>query len=163
MEAWNEITRRFNKDALLLAASSIANGLPCVYDSPPMCRRDWMILRIHFPTVGNRWAARIPRDQQCSFYAIAIQPLEFVAHNCPKVPAPRIHGYVDVEDTDNPVGVAYMLIDWIDGTPMQPWTLDYPTVARRHKVLTQLADIILELLSVTKINDGIHFYGTLFL
>jgi len=119
-----------------------------------------MVLRIRFPNSGTLWAGRIPSDQEYSFHAVSIQPLMFIARNHPSLSAPRLHGYFDAGAAgDNPVGVAYMLVDWIEGEPMPPWSLKDPPVLMRRKVLDQLAEIILEMLSLTTFDGDILFYG----
>lgn len=156
------IIDKVNKDALLQRASSLANGSPCHFLDNPIQRVDQVILRIYFPNEDKTWAAKIPFDQEFSFYEIAVQPLEFLARQHPGIPAPRVHAYVDVggpEEGENPVGVAYMLIDWQDGKPMQAWSLSEPPVETRHKVLDQIADLMLEMLSKDAVDGGIRFYG----
>ena len=162
MAAWDQILSRLNKDALLAVACSLAGGSHCHLDGSPILRTSWAILIVQFPSESKRWAARIPIDQECSFLETSVQPLEFVARNYPDLPAPRLHGYVDAGTLgDNPVGVAYMLVDWLEGRSMKPWDLNDPPVSVRRKVLDQVADIVLEMLSRNAADDHILFYGSL--
>ena len=136
MECWNDIHSRLNGGKLLRVASSLADGSLCDFDGPPIYRKEWMILRLRFYTTGKLWAARIPVNQENSFLKLSAQPLEFITRNHPRLPAPRLHCYSDTgADIDNPVGVAYILVDWIIGKPLQPWSLDQPSVSVKRKFL----------------------------
>lgn len=150
-----------NKDALLRIASSLSDGSPCYFISKPITHSSCTILILEFPAQNKSWAARIPEDQEYSFLEISIKPLECIALNFPNIPAPRLHGYFDAGPGggENPAGVAYMLVDWIEGEHMPPWSLTTPTVSRRYKVLDQLADMMLEMLSKTDVKGDISFYG----
>lgn len=162
MDSWSDIISRLNQKALLQTASSLSNGLPCHLDGPPIYRDYWLIFRIRFAAKQKTWAARIPKDQEYSFRDVAIRPLELVARRHPRIRAPRIHGYVDAGATgDNPVGVAYMLLDWIEGKTMQPWREDHPPTHLRQKFLHQLADFAWEMLSDPVDGEEILFYGKL--
>lgn len=46
----------------------------------------------------------------------------------------------------------------IDDSPSNPWDLDTPEVAIRHKILDQLADFILEMV-LKEAGEGILYYG----
>jgi hypothetical protein len=160
MDAWKDIISQLKKNALLQKASSLAGDASCVFDGPPICRDNWLIFRIRFASNRKCWAARIPKDQEYSFRDISIKPLEVIARRHPRIRAPRLHGYVDAGTAvDNPVGVAYMLVDWIEGKSMQPWTKDYPPTHLRQKFLRQLADITWEMLSDPIDGEDILFYG----
>lgn len=149
--------------ALLRRASTLNHGLKCSFVGDPIERVDQTILRIHFPGNGTTWAAKIPFEQQWPFYEITVRPLEYLARKHPGIPAPRVHGYVDaggVQGEENLVGVAYLLIDWMEGSHMQPWGVSEPSLSAKHRVLDQLADLMLGMLSKNAAVDGdIHFYG----
>jgi aminoglycoside phosphotransferase (APT) family kinase protein len=160
MDAWKDITSRLNKNALLQKASLLSGDAPCEFDGPPICRDKWLIFRIRFAANQNSWAARIPKDQEYSFRDISIKPLEVIARRHPRIRAPRLHGYFDAGTAgDNPIGVAYMLVDWIEGKSMQPWTKDHPPTHVRQNFLRQLADITWEMLSDPIDGEDILFYG----
>ena len=155
-----ETLQQVNKDALLRIASSLCGGSPCHFVGDPITQSSCTILVIRFPKEDRSWAARIPEDQEYSFLDICVIPLECVALNFPNIPAPRLHGYFDAgAKGDNPVGVAYMLVDWIEGKHMPAWSLTSPTVSIRQKVLDQLAEMMLEILSTKEVKGNIHFYG----
>lgn len=125
----------------------------------PMHSFSCIVLTIEFPEEKVRWAARIPYDQEFSFLRFCVRPLEYVARNFPNVPAARVHGYFDAGAVgENPVGVAYMLVDWTEGKHMEPWSLTEPAFAMKKKVLDQLADMMLEML-LKPAGDDILFYG----
>jgi hypothetical protein len=160
MAPWDQVMSQLNKDALLQRASSLADGALCHFIDAPLYRTDWVILMIEFPDEDKRWAARIPLDQEFSFLEISVRPLQFIARKHPSLPAPRLYGYFDAGAVgDNPVGVAYMLVDWIEGRHMEPWTLDSPPVPMRHRVLEQLADMMLEMLLENAVDEDILYYG----
>ena len=160
MALWDHILCQLNREALLQTASSLANKLPCHFVEAPIFRDHCMLLVIEFRDAKKRWAARNPIDQDYSFLEISVRPLEFVARRHPSLPAPRLHGYFDAGAVgDNPVGVAYMLVDWMEGVPMEPWSLDDPPVPMRQKLLDQLAGMMLEMLSMTVVDEDILFYG----
>lgn len=163
MDSWKDIISRLNLDELLQKASSLSDGLSCEFDGPPIYRKDWLIFRIRFAAKQKSWAARIPKDQKYSFRDISIKPLEVIARRHPRIRAPRLHGYVDAgtcTTDNNPVGVAYMLLDWIEGKTMQPWSEDHPPTRLRQKFLDQLADITWEMLSDPVDQEDVLFYGT---
>ena len=160
MDPETDVLSKVNKDALLQRATSLANGLECYFVGDPIERVDQAILRIHFPCEGKSWAAKIPFEQQWPFYEISVRPLEFLARKHPGIPAPRVHGYVEAgAKGENPVGVAYILMDWMDGSHMQPWSLSEPSIFARHRVLEQIADMMLEMLSKNTVDGDIYFYG----
>lgn len=51
--------------------------------------------------------------------------------------------------------MAYMLVDWTEGVHMEPWSLDYPPVPMRQKVLDQLADMMLEILLKDAVDEDV--------
>ncbi|KAI9669571.1 MAG: hypothetical protein M1817_004614 [Caeruleum heppii] len=159
MDNETSVLRKVNRDALLGRATSLANGSECHFVGDPIRRVDLAILKIYFPGQGTTWAARIPYEQDWPFYEVSVRPLEFLACHHPTILAPRVHGYVDVGAGENPVGVAYILMDWVDGNHMQPWSLSEPPLPTRHRVLDQIADIMLEMLSKNAVNGDITVYG----
>ena len=158
-----ENLKLLNKDALLHIASSLSGQSPCHFVGSPITQSSCTIFIIKFPHENKCWAARIPEDQENSFLEISVKPLKHVAHNFPNIPAPRVHGYFDAgAKGNNPVGVAYMFLDWIEGKHMPPWSLTSPSIPTRHKVLHQLADMMLEMLSKNKLEGDLLYYGKSF-
>lgn len=157
---FDTIRDKINKEALIQRATLLSNGSESHLVGDAIQTNGAIILKICFPSHGNTWAARIPFDQEAPFYEMSIQPLEFLARNHPEIPAPRVHDYVDGGSKEgNPVGVAYMLVDWLDGSHLRPWSLTEPPVAVRHKVLDQIADLMLNMLSKDPVGGDILFYG----
>ena len=154
------LRNKIDREALLQRATLLAHGSKCQFIDGFIQTNGVVILKIHFPSYGNTWAARIPLDQEWPFYEMSVQPLEYLARHHPEIPAPRVHDYVDCgTEEKNPIGVAYMLVDWVDGSRLEPWSLTEPPVAVRHKVLDQIADIMLNMLSKNPISSDILFYG----
>lgn len=117
-----------NDKNLLLRASERNAGLACEFDPTDRLGRTRMggmhvHLRIRFSD-GSAWLARILRHNYMSFsdefnnqvlqseYA-TLKWLEKV-----DVPAPRVYDYGLRGDPMNDVGVAYMLIEELPGTPL---------------------------------------------
>lgn len=70
------------------------------------------------------------------------------------------HDYVDAgAEGENSIGVAYILMDWLDGSHMKPWSLTEPPIKIKHHVLNQIADIMLNMLLKNPIDGDILFYG----
>jgi hypothetical protein len=161
MNSTTSVLNKINREALLQRASFLNNESECHFIGDPVQTNGVTILRIYFPNQGNTWAARIPFDQEWSFYEISIQPLEYIARHHSDIPAPRVHDYVDGGGTEgeNPAGVAYMLIDWLDGSPLKPWSLTEPPIGARHLVLDQIADMMLDMLLKSPADGDVLFYG----
>ena len=157
-----EILRKLNKEALLQAASICAGGWTCEFFGDPIFTSTTVTFLIKFIDRDPMWAARIPLNQEFSFHRDYIQPLDYLEKYHPTVPAPRVHGYVDVDVPNNPVGFGYMFYEWISGRPLPLWSLEELPILKRQRVLDQLADILLELFvgGVDPHPREIRFYGT---
>ncbi|KAI9821475.1 MAG: hypothetical protein M1832_003322 [Thelocarpon impressellum] len=156
-----ELLAKINKDALLAAASTLAGDAQCHFApfSAPQ-GQGYVLLIIEFPSLATRWVARFPLDQYDSFREFCVVPLEYVARRYPRVPAPRIHGYVDAgSDVQNPVGAAYVLLDWVEGASVPPWDAHSPSAAVKEKILHQIADLMLDLILGGPPDEEIIFYG----
>lgn len=146
-----------NKQALVEAASSFAGSPTCQIDSSPSSiTPGYIIFVIAFPDRDERWAARIPLDQDESF-ELCIAPLK-LANRSANVPAPRLYGYSEC-GPNNPVGVGYMLLDWVEGSSLMPWDHVIPSPPNRLKILHQVADLILNLITKCLPDDSIIYYG----
>ncbi|KAL1960300.1 hypothetical protein VTO42DRAFT_8260 [Malbranchea cinnamomea] len=156
-----KILQRLNRDALLQAAFACAGGWTCEFFGDPILSSTAVTLLIKFTDRLPMWAARIPLDQDYPFYDLYVQPLVYLECYHPTIPAPRVHGYVDTNVDDNPVGVGYMFCDWIEGRPLPPWSLAGLPVLKRQRVLDQLAEHLLELFigGVDPNPRDIRFYG----
>ncbi|KNG82932.1 hypothetical protein ANOM_007954 [Aspergillus nomiae NRRL 13137] len=161
MRSVDEVLKLLNKQALLEVASSLAGTPACQLDnnSSPITGPGYIIFIISFRDRHERWAARIPLNQDDSFLEICIRPIQ-LARKSPNVPAPRIHGHFDCGSCGyNPVGVGYMLLDWIEGSPMMPWDQSTPPVPYRQKVLDQITDLILNMILECPLDTETLFYG----
>lgn len=157
-----KILELLNKQALVEVVSSLAGTPACSLDnSLPISGLGYVIFVISFPARDDRWAVRIPLDQDDSFYQTSIMLLQH-AHKAPTVPAPRIHGYLNCGSSgNNPVGVGYMLLEWAEGSVLEPWDQLMPAISNRHKILDQIADLMLDLITQCLPDDQTLFYGTL--
>lgn len=102
---------------------------------------------IHFDD-GTRWIVRIPRASYGAVpdplieYLVASEyaTLKFLGNT--KVPAPRPYAYALGSDPQNSVGVSYILMEALAGAP---YYSSVATPEQREKVLSQLADVLVEL------------------
>ena len=96
---------------------------------------------------GTIWLARIrledpilpPKATQHYIFMSEIATLRFLEKT--NVPAPKVYAYA-AESKDNHVGTSYILMEKLAGVPVQWWET---TAAQRTKLITQLADIYIEL------------------
>lgn len=133
--AWEEalsnelknLRKRINATNLLKFASRANCGLPCSLDESDdlsTCSLGGMHihLRVKFAT-GISWLARVPRLNEASFSddltnrillneCATLKWLERV-----DIPSPRLHGYALCGESQNDVGVAFMLVDEMPGKP----------------------------------------------
>lgn len=152
---------KINVDALQSAASKARNDIPCRIPAlsnqldpdaraklvSSQCGGQNCHVDIEF-TDGVTWLARIrledpllpPPAIQTHIFLSEVATLEFLART--RVPAPRVYGYAPGEAPGNEVGVSYVLMEKMKGTP-----LDWGNAAteERDKVMEQLADVYLEL------------------
>ncbi|PLB48335.1 hypothetical protein P170DRAFT_510964 [Aspergillus steynii IBT 23096] len=152
-----EITRLLESldlSALLSRASDLRNGIACstpqplVYDrstrSSVMGGMNYHV-EINFED-GVQWLARIRRSNATSppldlrdyIMQSEVATLQFLGKT--KVPAPKVFDYGLHGQT--PIGVGYILMEKLPGKSLR-WSLASPE--QRRKVMTQLADIYIEL------------------
>ena len=117
-----------------------------------------ILLRAYLLSSGRTWLIRIPKDQEYSILGWAsVRPLEYVAEKFPNLPAPRAHGHSDSSDlANNPVGVCYMMLDWIHGGIVPPFTLQSPSLEAKRLVLDQLAELMLDMLLAPATGDILY-------
>lgn len=139
------------QDKILLQISSRLNGgMPCELDASDPLGQSLMggmhiHLRIRFSD-GTVWLARMPRENYTSFsddfsnrvIESECATLKFL--QTLNLPAPKLHSYGLRNDPRNEVGVAYMLIDELPGTPLM---LQTPSEEQLGKVYSQWADVLL--------------------
>lgn len=148
-------------DALQSAASKARNNIPCRIPAlsnlldpaaraklvSSQCGGQNCHVDIDFAD-GVTWLVRIRLDDpllpppavQSRIFLSEVATLEFLART--RVPAPRVYGYALGEAPGNEVGVPYVLMEKMKGTP-----LDWGSAGteEREKVMEQLADVYLEL------------------
>ena len=138
-----------NDQSLLNRASTLNNGLPCELDASDPLGQSLMggmhiHLRIRFSD-STTWLARILRSNFTSFSDEFSNRV--IESECATlrwlgqldVPSPRLHDYGLRNGPCNKVGVAYMLIDELPGTPL---LLKEPSNEQLRKVYDQLAGIL---------------------
>jgi hypothetical protein len=86
-----------------------------------------LLLLLEFTENSSRRSVRIP-----SQYDGAL----------PYLSSPRVHAY-DLSAA-SPVGVPFMMVDWVDGTPLPLFT-DIFSTSEKFQILHNLSDIILDL------------------
>ena len=94
---------------------------------------------------GAIWAARLANDDCEYLLEKSLAVLNYIEKTCPGIPAPRIKasGLLDTSK----VGVAYLLLDWIDGVSLEHWSPDLPIREHRTVILDGMADCLLSLWS----------------
>ena len=126
-----------------------------------------IIFLISFDGHPSRWAAYIPNnlsheeyDHEGVEYCLSNErrTLEFLAKEAPHLPVPRIHAYSLTSDA--PVDVPFLILDWIEGSSLEPFTDVWPPLALRRSLLDDLSDFLLDLwaCSVEGATD-LHFWG----
>lgn len=122
---------------------------------------DSLLLVLEFAQSKSRWAVRLPTDYgvPAEYWApCLVPPLLFIETALPQLPAPRIHSYSF--SYDGPVGVPYILLDWIEGKPLPPFTDTWPRREQRYNILDELSDILLDLIFCPLDHaQGIRYYG----
>ncbi|CAL5869452.1 uncharacterized protein PFLUO_LOCUS3681 [Penicillium psychrofluorescens] len=109
--------------------------------------------RIRFPDDGSVWLIRVPRmnssiPQSLIDYLVRSEYATLKFLETTKVPAPRAFDYGIASNTNNKVGVSYILMEKMTG---KPWNLQGPRGKRfaddkdKERVWNSLADILIEL------------------
>lgn len=150
----NRLLRSLNLSALLSRASYLRNGIAC--SSPQSLMYDRSVrssvmggMNYHIEILfddGVRWLARIrrfnatspPADLRDYIMRCEVATLQFLSKT--RVPAPKVFDYGLQGQT--PIGAGYILMEKLPGKSLR-WSLASPE--QRRKVMTQLADIYIEL------------------
>lgn len=152
MQELKALREKVNDQNLVNRASKLNGGLSCELDASDPLGRSLMggmhiHLRLRFSN-GTTWLARILRYNYNSFSDEFSNSV--IKNECATlrwlektdVPAPRLHGYGLRNDPYNDVGVAYMLIDELPGTPL---LYKQPSAENFQKVCDQWASILCDL------------------
>ncbi|KAF7716743.1 Phosphotransferase enzyme family [Penicillium ucsense] len=153
------IRARINDQAVCERASALKGGVKCEIEHPPARGRGSLMgcanyhARIRLTDDNSAWLIRVPRMNSSipqslvnclirSEYA-AIKFLETT-----KVPAPRAFDYGILGDSNNRVGVSYLLIEEMPG---KTWLAQGPRGKRfaddkdKERIWNSLADVLIEL------------------
>ncbi|KAK0610583.1 hypothetical protein B0T17DRAFT_565496 [Bombardia bombarda] len=149
----DELCRRINGENLCACASQLRGGVQCAVDLSPKKLRSLMGgQNCHAGVVftdGVVWLARLrlsnvisplPEVRDYVLRSEAATMLFLKRHT--RIPSPRVFGWACESDPGNAVGVGYILMEKLEGTPLD-W--QNATTAQREKVVRQLADIMLEI------------------
>lgn len=168
----NTLTDSVNASELFSLASSLFPEQRRCFFAPSPDKQDvpWcietpggVIFVLAFENRQIRLAIKIPLqeddDDVTSWWMWSIQALRFVGGSFDRFPAPAVR-YVDL-DGSNPVGAPFMIIDWIEGSPMPLWGRELPHVSARMHFLDRFSDVFLDLaLTPLKNNNAnIQYYG----
>ncbi|KAJ3474620.1 hypothetical protein NLG97_g9761 [Lecanicillium saksenae] len=152
-DEFGALCSRINVEALKSRASALRNGIECSIEpiQHDLERRSNMggmnyHIQIRFED-GGVWFARIRRLKATSpppvvrDYILKSEVATLMFLETTAVPAPKVYDYA-LEQSDNPVGVGYILMAKLPGKP-----LDWPaaTPDQRRKVMDQLADLQIEI------------------
>ncbi|KAI1113277.1 kinase-like protein [Nemania sp. NC0429] len=105
---------------------------------------------VEFPARGTRWVVRIPLVS--SVYNVwdkvqsEVATIRYLEEKT-KIPVPHVHAFgpADTADERNPLGLAFMIIDYIPGQSLDVVSfLEGPSERREH-FYSQLIDILAEL------------------
>lgn len=162
MAQFEQILARLDREALRDVVCEKAHGLIPYFSDARVVRNGCVVLLLCFKESTKRWAVRIPQDQEHAFLFEIAGAMQYVAREFPALPVARVHGFWEPGKSDkmnvNPVGVSCLLVDWIEGKPLAPWSIANPPMARKKVVLEQIADIMLEML-LRPAGKGIRYYG----
>lgn len=112
--------------------------------------RSWQNLLIFFHEreSDKRWVVRIPYKQEDKhFLEDEVLPLKRVSRMFPNFRKPTLYRWGLASDPDNEIGFNYMLLDFIDGAQMPSWTEDFPCIEQKERLLAQLCDIHIQILT----------------
>jgi hypothetical protein len=143
MAASNNVLEVLDQDALLLSIHDLYPywGWPkfvIAHDTfKTITTANRYILIVEFSAHERRLAVRIPKyidddDPRERWMSLIIGPLKYLKHSLPHLPIPKIHSYN--LDCAHPVKVPYMIFDWIECMPLQPFTQEFPPRDARYRM-----------------------------
>ncbi|KAI5195297.1 hypothetical protein E4T38_09130 [Aureobasidium subglaciale] len=148
------ISKKINYAALESHARDLRLGISCHAITLPLDRKTQyeviggmnVHIKVQFED-GVTWLARIRRTNATSpppvvrdyIFRSEIATLRFLEKL--NIPSPRIHGYALEGDVGNEVGVGYMFIEELPGTPLCWGDL---THGQTRKIVAQMADMAIE-------------------
>ncbi|KAF4637068.1 hypothetical protein G7Y89_g1007 [Cudoniella acicularis] len=133
-------------EAICQLASSYHNGEACSIFKEPSHGSYNLCIYVAFPLSGDRWVVRIP-IVPCLASAEGKLEQEVGAMRCvvdrTKIPIPQIYGYSF--KSDNPIGLAFLIIDFVEGITLQDVNIRSLAEEQRNHLYLQLADILIQL------------------
>ncbi|KAL9095267.1 MAG: hypothetical protein Q9165_002523 [Trypethelium subeluteriae] len=152
-EEVSDLLAKVRIDALLKQASARRDGVKCSFE-PGKYLGAGAIMGcanyhgwIRFDD-GKSWIVRVPRVEYGEVpndlieYLVASEYATLKYFEDTKVPAPRVFTYGLASDPDNQVGVSYILMEALPGTPYISYKA---TRQQKERVFEQLADILIEI------------------
>ncbi|KAL7918220.1 hypothetical protein ACQKWADRAFT_304818 [Trichoderma austrokoningii] len=151
----NELYQRINSVNLCARASQVRDGanVPCTIDLSPKSLSVMMggqncHAEIKFED-GVVWLARLrlssaispPPEVQEDVLQSEAATLQFLERHT-RIPSPRVFDWACESDPTNTVGVGYILMEKMAGTPLD-W--QSATAVQKEKIVRQLAEIMLEI------------------
>lgn len=123
-------------------------GAFCEIDKVPIITSYMnMLLLLHEKDTNMQWITRIPYQQEdAEFLPEQVEPV-VRARKKFSFKVPYLYHYGLAKDPDNPLGMDFMLLEFIDGRMMTMWTETFPTWDQKKQVLAQIAGIYIEMLS----------------
>ncbi|KAJ0163725.1 hypothetical protein CTA2_2517 [Colletotrichum tanaceti] len=149
----DELCNRIDGPKLCSRASEIRGGIPCTVD---LSRKHLSSMMGHQNCHAEivfkdkvRWLARLrltrttspPEEVRDCILRSEAATLTYLQDRT-SIPAPRIFDWACESDLDNSVGVGYILMEKLDGNPLD-WQA--ATLAQREKIMQQLVDVFLEI------------------
>lgn len=148
-----QIINRINVPELEKRASTLKENVPCSFK--PSDYHDAIMGNAYYHAWlifddGDRWLIHTPRTVLCDipqdmveyFIASEYATLKFLEPT--KVPAPRVFGFGLASDEDNSVGVSYLLMECLSGSPLDS-DLSGAEPQRQQSILAQVAEILIEI------------------
>lgn len=153
------IRAKINDKAVCERASILNGGLKCKIEHPPAWGRGSLMgcanyhARIRFTDNGSVWLIRVPRmnssiPQSLVNYLIRSEYATLKFLETTKVPASRVFDCGIIGDSNNQLGVSYLLIEEMPG---KTWNLQGPRGKRfaddkdKERIWNSLADVLIEL------------------
>ena len=144
---WQAATllNRLDTNVLVSFVPKLA-GACCEIDRVPIITSYMnMLLLLHEKHTNMQWITRFPYEQEDpKFLPEQVEPF-IRAQKKFSFKIPYLYHYGLAKDPGNPLGLDFMLLEFIDGRMMNMWTETFPTWEQKKQVLTQLADIYMEM------------------
>lgn len=134
-------------EPLLAEASRLRGGTDCRLREGEIYEGGSNVVYVVEFDDGVKWAARMLRNPfgwQLTRRAISV--LQYMKGQSTILKVPTIYGY-SLESAQNPIGCAYVFLEWLEGTPLKVWNTAISR-EKRQRLLDELADFLLTLWSL---------------